>query len=128
MKKEEILFMFYDTDYRNPHPVKGPFHTFDYEKIGQQYYHTLEDLLKTHYADSIKKRMCSAKLGTKIKLFKFHTAGDYYIKRISREEADKLDLLAKIDEQYEKARAEQYRLSSTMEQLYNELLPDLRPK
>jgi len=125
---EEKLFMFYDSDDRNPHPEKGPYHYGDYIKIGQKFYHTLEDLMKTHYSEAVKKRLSTAKMGTKIKLFKFHSCGDYYIKRISRTEAEKLDILNSVEKQLTWLKSEAYKAESEISKFCDELLPELRVK
>jgi len=97
--EEEKLFMWYDSggrDHRYPYPILGPYMSYDNKLIGEKYYHTLEDLLKIYLSDSIKKKLMSAKIGTKIKIMRLHSSGDLMVMRIDDTQREYLDKLAKV--------------------------------
>lgn len=94
---EEKYFMWFDSG-RNQ-VYRGPHMWFDSQKIGNKYYHSLEDLLKMDISDSIKKRLTGAKIGTVVKIQYLHSSGDLKVRRINEDELKILDeLTLSIDE------------------------------
>lgn len=75
--------------------MQGPYYDNWQQAIGEKrYYHTLEELLKMPLAESLKKRLISAKEGTKIKLHHLHSCGDVAIRRLKADELAELRAMA----------------------------------
>ena len=88
--------MWYDSS-RKDWPIMGPFFYEDRQIIKPECYHSLDELLKTNISDSIKKRLASAKVGTRIKMHYFHSCGDMMVKRISDEQLRALQESLSLD-------------------------------
>ena len=116
--------MWYDSGGRNhryPCPILGPY--YHYEVIGKKYYHTLEDLLTINIPDSIKKRLTSAKIGSKIKLMKFHSCGDLMLMRIDDKQTEYLDKLSEIINEKEELKSKVWKLQNEEEKIVDILFP-----
>lgn len=98
--EEQKYFMWYDNDDYRGGPFFGPHYTGDVELIGKKLFHSLDDLLKTKatFSESTKKRLMSAKPGTKIKAHYLHSSGDLMVKRISEKE---VNLLLQLEKSYD---------------------------
>jgi hypothetical protein len=89
--EEKRVFMWYDNG--DNKPFYGPWMYGDSDLIGKKLYHPLDELLKMNISDSIKKKLKSARMGTKIKIHYLHSSGDLMVKRIDEEQIKILDQL-----------------------------------
>lgn len=98
--EEQKYFMWYDSDDYRGGPCYGPHYAVDEKLIGKKLFHSLDDLLKTKstFSESTKKRLISAKPGTKIKAHYLHSSGDLMVKRISEKE---VNLLLQLEKSYD---------------------------
>lgn len=119
---ENKFFMWYDSS-RKDWPICGPHYYGDAKLIGKKCYHSLEELLKMSIADSLKKRLISAKIGTRIKVHYLHSCGDLMLKRIDDDQVKALNEAIKIDEEIsalnEKAESLKKNRNSFLHKLYN---------
>jgi hypothetical protein len=93
---EQKYFMWYDSAHRD-WPIVGPFFYEDRKIIEPRCYHSLDELLKTGISDSLKRRLSSAKTGTRIKMHYLHSCGDMMVKRISDEQLKALKEALSLD-------------------------------
>lgn len=95
---ESKYFMWYDSG-RPSHPIYGPHYHVDTELIGRAYYHSLEDLLKMRISESLKKKLNSAKIGTRILVHYLHSNGDLMLKRINENQLDSLNKMIALNQE-----------------------------
>lgn len=117
----EELFMWYDSG-RNG-PCYGPHYSGDERLIGKRLYHSLDDLLKINLSDSIKKRLKSAKIDTKIKIHYLHSNGDLMVKRITEAEARLLNNLSVYNDTLTLLDKEKSVVEKSREEIINRLFP-----
>ena len=96
--EEKRIFMWYDSG--DNEPFYGPWMYGDSELIGKKLYHPLDELLKMNISDSIKKKLKSAKIGTKVKIHYLHSSGDLMVKRIDENQSKILDQLSDSTAKY----------------------------
>ncbi len=118
--EEKKYFMWYDSGRGITY---GPHHFHDENLIGKKLYHSLEDLLKTTISDSIKKRLISAKPGTKIKVHYLHRGGDLMLKRIDESQVAIIDQLENNYTQQREINQRYRKLEQEAEEINNLLLP-----
>ena len=88
--------MWYDSAHKD-WPIVGPFFYEDRKIIEPRCYHSLDELLKIGISNSLKKRLSSAKTGTRIKMHYLHSCGDMMVKRISDEQLKALKEALSLD-------------------------------
>lgn len=101
--EKDRVFSWLSIGYNGEHQVHGPYYTNWIEAIGgERYYHTLEEMLKLPLSDSMKKRLSSAKEGTKIKMHHYSRGTDRYVVRLTKNEIkevlEKNNLSNRLDE------------------------------
>lgn len=118
--EEKKYFMWYDSGRGITY---GPHYSGDEQLIGKKLYHSLEDLLRTTISESVKKRLISAKPGTKIKVHYLHRGGDLMLKRIDGSQTAILDHLECNHKEQIELNQRVNKLESEAEQIDNLLLP-----
>jgi hypothetical protein len=123
--EEKKYFMWYEQNHHyddRTHITYGPHYYSDVEKAP---YHELEDILKTHLSASVEKRLKTAKIGTRIKAHRLHSAGDMMLKRINEEEKKDLDRLIELHNEIGKLDDKKRKLQEEAGLIRNVLLPHL---
>ena len=119
MDIEKKYFMWYDS---GRGPTYGPHYYGDSEKIGKSLYHSIDDLLKIDVSESLKKRLVSAKPGTKIKVHYLHSAGNLMLKCLSPEEVERVMSLKILHDKVEKISKEMYTLNKKISTITDSLM------
>ena len=115
MNEETAYFRYFDS-YRKYVNRKGPYSLHHQEQIGShKFFHTKEELLQCDFSDTIKKRINSAKIGTKIKLHYLHNAGDLCIERVPLELIEKYQKLDELNLEMQKINEEIREATETLQ-------------
>ena len=118
---KDKIFMWYDSD--NRHGIcYGPHYYGDEQKIGKRLYHNLDELLQMNVSDSLKKRLVSAKPGTKIKVHRLHSNGDLMLKRLNSDEVESVKYLEKLHKEYNKINQQLGAVEDSIDKVEKKLL------
>jgi len=123
---EEKIFMWYDSggrDHQDSCPILGPYMSYDNKIIGEKYYHSLEELMKINISDSIKKKLMTSKIGTKIKIMRLHSCGNLMLIRIDNKQIEYLNKLSDIINIEVELKTKIYKLKKEEEDLIDLLFP-----
>ena len=114
----EKYFAWYDSDDRYKDELcYGPINYVDQQTIGVSVYHELQDLLKLNIADSLKKRLAGAKVGTAIKFSYKHGNGNLMLKCVSNDSLEDLKKYLKLNEDITNLRSQMVELNKKREKL-----------
>ncbi len=119
----EKYFAWYDRSDRFKHrPYYGPHYVIDINAVrGKNLYHSLSDLMKTSISDSVKKRLTSAKVGTKIKVHSLHSDGNLMLKCIDEEQVKILNDIHKLHDDAVELDKKQKAIELKLEKMYSKI-------
>jgi hypothetical protein len=114
---EKKYFMWYDSQ-NEDHPIIGPYFYADTQAVTSNYYHELEDMLRMPtISESLKRRLKSARTGTRIKIHYLHSRGNMMVKCVTEKDIPQLDEISRIDTEITDLKSRINKLSSRREEI-----------